>query len=88
MIIPRYSNPHFLPGTTRRVARQEICADSEDEFGRESQENVETIEFLNEVIRQSLHVPDGLQVDTRGRKRRKIDQQSYSTVGAEEPIRT
>lgn len=87
MIIPRYSNPHFLPDATQRVSRKDLYAEDGDDRDGESQETVEAIERLNEVIRQSLDAPDVLEEDTRKRKRRKIDQQSHVSIDTQEPIR-
>ncbi|KAF8199521.1 hypothetical protein BJ912DRAFT_949260 [Pholiota molesta] len=53
-MLPRFSNPHFLPQSTETITRAEIYADDAEDVYDSSQVDPKSIEELNRLIKHSI----------------------------------
>lgn len=53
-MLPRFSNPHFLPQSTETITHAELYADDAEDVHDSSQVDPKSIEELNRLIKHSI----------------------------------
>ncbi|KIM39727.1 hypothetical protein M413DRAFT_446634 [Hebeloma cylindrosporum] len=87
-MLPRFSNPHFLPLQTQIVSREEIYSDANGGAPHAPAYDTETLEHLNHLLETSLPQYVGLFPDSNGKnkKRRKVMVENANLASSEEPV--
>jgi len=87
-MLPRFSNPHFLPLQTQIVSREDIYSDGNRGAPHAPGYDTETLEQLNYLLETSLPQYVGLAPDSNGKnkKRRRVTIENVNPASLEEPV--
>jgi len=87
-MLPRFSNPHFLPLQTQIVSREDIYSDSNQGAPHALEYDTEALEQLNSLLKTSLPQYIGLAPDSNGKnkKRRRVTIENANPASLKEPI--
>jgi hypothetical protein len=89
-MLPRFSNPHFLPLQTQIVSREDIYSNSNGGASHVPGYDTETLDQLNHLMEASLPQYVGLSPDSNGKnkKRRRVTVENANPACSEEPVCT
>jgi hypothetical protein len=87
-MLPRFSNPHFLPLQTQIVSREDIYTDGNRGAPHTPGHDAETLEQLNNLLETSLPQYVGLAPDSNGKnkKRRRVTIENANPASEEELV--